>query len=191
MSNFYETRQKQFYEKYWLEQTPGLINVNGFKDYPMDIYNSFLQYLEEDGNVLDLGCGNGLLLRHLTYFSNLNVVPYGVDFLEQSIEQAKEEILPQFNENFYCCSIDLFSTEIKFKYIILEPYLLYEKDRKSVVEKLKNFLAPGGSIIIYNYHDALKNEKIEDLFHYPGLEGFNFEKYNRFDIGLDIAYLVV
>ena len=190
MNNFYKARQKKFQEKYWKEQTPDLTNVNGFSVYPTDMYNNFLEYIQHDGNVLDLGCGNGLLLKHLVNNSNRKVIPFGVDFLEQSISQAKKDILPEFSDNFYICSIDKFFTNTKFQYIIFEPYLVNEEDRTVIVEKLKDFLEPGGRIIVYTYHDALKNENIKDIFHYPGLEDCRFQKYNRFDVGMDIAYIV-
>ena len=39
------------------------------------------------------------MLRHLVRRSKYSLVPYGVDFIEESIKQAKETILPEYAEN--------------------------------------------------------------------------------------------
>ena len=40
------------------------------------------------------------MLRHLVRRSKYSLMPYGVDFIEESIKQAKETILPEYAENF-------------------------------------------------------------------------------------------
>jgi len=49
------------------------------------------------GSVLDLGCGNGVLLKKIC--SNNQLVPYGVDIRESCLDHARE-LLPGFSENF-------------------------------------------------------------------------------------------
>jgi len=50
------------------------------------------------GNVLDLGCGNGALLRRIVD-TNPGVVPFGIDIDGSRIAHARE-VLPEFGANF-------------------------------------------------------------------------------------------
>lgn len=54
-------------------------------------------------SVVDLGCGNGALLRELCRTSDA-VVPFGVDFTAEKIERARS-LLPAYRDNFVCADI--------------------------------------------------------------------------------------
>jgi len=83
---WYEKRKKRLWKMYW-EGNDGtdILRPNGFREYPDEIYDLFLSLVNHDGRVLDLGCGNGLMLRHLITRSRYRLIPYGVDFIEESI----------------------------------------------------------------------------------------------------------
>lgn len=98
---FYRERKRRLWEMYWKNNDgTDIFMPNGFRSYPEEIYNLFLRLIDHDGKVIDLGCGNGLMLRHLVRRSKYSLVPYGIDFIEKSIKQAKETILPEYAENF-------------------------------------------------------------------------------------------
>jgi hypothetical protein len=50
------------------------------------------------GNILDLGCGNGVLLKKICA-GNDALVPYGIDMKTSCLDHARE-LLPSFDENF-------------------------------------------------------------------------------------------
>lgn len=84
----------------WLSPFGTLFNQNGYRNPPEDIYTAFLRVLDSGGKVLELGCGNGLLLRYLFDHSPQVIVPYGVDINPRSIETAKASVFPCFAEHF-------------------------------------------------------------------------------------------
>jgi len=43
------------------------------------------------------------MLRHLVTRSRYRLVPYGVNFLEESIRQAKETVLPEYGRTLTMC----------------------------------------------------------------------------------------
>ena len=78
-----------------------VLRPNGFNEYLKEIYDLFLSLIDHGGKVLDLGCRNGLLLKHLVENSKYDLIPYGVDFIEESIRQVKEIILPQYAKKLH------------------------------------------------------------------------------------------
>ncbi|MEQ9714009.1 MAG: class I SAM-dependent methyltransferase [Candidatus Asgardarchaeum sp.] len=141
-----------------------ILRPNGFDEYPTDVYNLFLSLIDHDGKVLDLGCGNGLLLRHLITNSKYKLIPYGVDFIEESIKQAKEKILPEFAENFTTANIiDYDLKESSFDFILFDPYHLHPKDIPKMTHKIIKACRKNGKVIFYTYKDVLTVLKIINL----------------------------
>ena len=62
---------------------------------------------DNGGNVLDLGCGNGVLLAKVCAGSAL--IPYGVDTNRSALERARH-LFPRFSDNFF--EGDLFDVEL-------------------------------------------------------------------------------
>ena len=115
-------------------------------------YEAFLSPFDRDGDVLDLGCGNGALLRFLLSHLSVKISPYGVDFLEESIQEAKTVILPDFSDNFFTSSIDDFYPRVqKFSYIITSPDYTFDPDVKKHVKKCFGWLESCGKLILYDY----------------------------------------
>lgn len=142
-----------------------ILRPNGFNVYPEEIYNLFLSLIDRDGRVIDLGCGNGLMLRHLVMNSKHRLVPYGVDFIEESIRQAKELILPEYAENFKTGNIvDLDLSPDFFEFIFFDPYNVHPDDMEHMINKILKACKPGGKIIFYTYSDVLKALKFINIF---------------------------
>src|SRR5437867_2880150 len=80
------------------------------------------------GNVLDLGCGNGALLKKM-HEAIPDSVPFGIDIVRTHIEHAAE-LNPQFATNFI--SGDLFESDLiwpggrTYALVILMPGRLLE-----------------------------------------------------------------
>ena len=156
--DWYEKRKKRLWKMYW-EGNDGtdILRPNGFREYPAEIYDLFLSLVDHDGKVLDLGCGNGLMLRHLITRSPYKLVPYGVDFLEESIRQAKELVLPEFADNFWVANVAEVELEPgSFDFIFFDPYHVHPDDRADVVVRVIRACRPGGKVIFYTYRDVLR-----------------------------------
>ncbi len=160
--DFYEKRKRIFWKKYWKDNDGSdILRPNGFKEYPCEIYNQLMKPIDSDGAVLDLGCGNGLFLRHIMKYSGYKITPYGIDFIEESIKQAKEILHPQYKENFKVGNIaDIELEKEKYDYIYFDPYSIHPNDIEQVTQKIIDACKPNGKIIFYTYKDVLTILKI-------------------------------
>jgi len=115
-------------------------------------YEAFLSLFDRGGDVLDLGCGNGALLRFLLSRLSVKISPYGVDFLEESIQEAKTVVLSDFSDNFFASSIDDFNPGVqKFSCIITSPDYTFDPDFRKHVKKCFSWLEPRGKLMLYDY----------------------------------------
>ena len=174
----YERRKQEYHKMYFQDQDKRSIYwTNGFEECPVDIYGLFLCFIEHSGNILDLGCGNGLCLKFIKENSELNLEPYGIDFQPAAIEEAREKIFPDRPENFWLGNtVDVEFENNFFDYILLDPYHIHEKERKDVISRVLCKMKKGGSLILYSYHDsmcALRHRRIKD---FVGMENFDLYK---------------
>mgnify|MGYP003883560031 CR=1 FL=1 len=154
---FYEERKRRYREMYW-EGNDGsdILRPNGFSEYPDEIYDLFLSLIDHSGKVIDLGCGDGLMLRRLVTRSRYRLVPYGVDFLEESIRQAREVVLPEYAKNFVVANVADCDPGVKtFDFIFFDPYTVHPDDLEPVVRRLLRACRPGGKVVFYTYRDVL------------------------------------
>src|SRR5262249_52773938 len=79
----------------WLQTYGSLHGTNGYSTPRWDIYDQFLGVVDRPGQILELGCGNGLLLRFLCDLSGHLLQPFGVDIKEPSIHEAKTIVFPE------------------------------------------------------------------------------------------------
>ncbi|MGC9095221.1 MAG: class I SAM-dependent methyltransferase [Candidatus Bathyarchaeia archaeon] len=164
--DFYHARKQRLWNMYWKDNDGSdIFRPNGFDEYPKEIYDLFLSLIDHDGRVIDLGCGNGLMLRHLLTKSKHKLIPYGVDFIEESIKQAKEVILPMYAENFKVGNIvDIELGTGYFDFIFFDPYDVHPNDVQGMIDKLLKACKHGGKIIFYTYKDVLKALRLIKLF---------------------------
>ncbi|RLG47969.1 MAG: hypothetical protein DRO06_02050 [Thermoproteota archaeon] len=162
---FYERRRERLRRMYW-EGNDGsdLLRPNGFREYPEDVYDLFLSLIDRDGDVIDLGCGNGLMLRHLVERSGFRLIPHGVDFIEESIRQAREVVLPEYAENFWVANVaDVDLGEESYDFIFFDPYAVHPADLEEVVGRVLRACRPGGKVIFYVYRDVLLGLRLANL----------------------------
>ena len=163
-NDWYEVKKRKLKELYWEQNKGNPYLPNGFLVYPHEIYDFFLGFINHPGRVIDLGCGNGLLLRHLVENSEHELIPYGVDFIEESIEQARRDILPEFADNFVVANVRDYVREMPdeyFDFIFFDPYNVHPKDLPETVNHLIRACRTGGRIIFYTYHDVLESLNFE------------------------------
>ena len=110
----------------------------------------FLSIIKNKKNVLDIGCGEGELLRYLKKKNKCNC--YGIDFSQKLIKLARRK---SKNINYYCIDMnkikDDFKVKIKFDYIITKrsiQNLTSWKDQKKFINQLKFFSSPKTKILL-------------------------------------------
>jgi hypothetical protein len=130
---------------------------------------------ESSGPVLDLGCGNGALLKKI-FETNPSIVPFGIDSEATRIAHARE-ILPQFAQNFIlgnmCDSDALWSPERKYTLVILMPGRIVEAGHIRAT-RLRAWLRRCDLILVYAYDDFLiRYRGLKSLVAQAGLEFMN------------------
>ena len=126
--------------------------------------NIFLSIIKNKKNVLDIGCGDGELLRNLKKKKQCNC--YGIDFSQNLIRVAQKK---SKNINYFCIDMNKikkeFKTKVKFDYIITKrsiQNLTSWNDQKKFINQLKFFSNPKTKILLMeSSNDGLK--KINDM----------------------------
>ena len=109
------------------------------------------------GNILDLGCGNGVLLRKICEASP-GRVPFGLDIDPERIAHARE-ILPAFVENFLCGNMleeeRIWAAGRRYDLVILMPGRLVEAGPERVPWFRERVVALAENVLVYAYGDWL------------------------------------
>jgi len=110
----------------------------------------FLSIIKKNKNVLDIGCGDGKLLRELKIKKNCNC--YGIDFSKNLINIAKKK---SRGINYYCIDMKkigkVFNTKVKFDYIITKrsiQNLTSWNDQKKFLNQINLFSSPKTKIFL-------------------------------------------
>lgn len=115
-------------------------------------YAAMLESIHSDGTILDLGCGDGMLLHYILAHSPFHHIPYGIDFLEESIDQAKAAVLPEFADNFRVGNVaDLDWPRPTFRFVIACPDHVQPGDQADFVMNLTSRIEAGGRLVLYEY----------------------------------------
>lgn len=118
-------------------------------------------YLKENSDILDLGCGPGLYAER---FEKLGHRIVGIDFSKRSIEYARESAAKNGMdiEYIYKNYIDMDYFE-EFDAIILiycDFGVLNNEDRENLLFKIHKALKPGGYFIFDVFGESFREEKI-------------------------------
>ncbi len=151
--------------------------LNGYSRVPYGPYTSTLHLINQDGKIIDLGCGNGMLLKYASQFSGHKLIPFGIDISEMALEQAVNEIFPNHKENFHLVDVNQYGfAQGKFNLIITNPF--YAKDMGELTDKCLDNLEPGGRIIYRVHDDVLRINRIQSLDEVSALKGYNMKTSN-------------
>jgi hypothetical protein len=105
------------------------------------------------GNVLDLACGNGVLLRKICH-SNPNLIPWGVDASSDAITHTRL-LSPHFAKNFVLSDIAddcaVWSNDREFQLVILSLRLLNEVSAERTGKLLRCIKERAKSLLVYAY----------------------------------------
>lgn len=188
MKDFYKDRRGFYFQHYWSTKHDNFLIPNGFIHYPTKEYDYFVTIINNLNNakrcnIMDVCCGNGLLLKHLIEHCDHQIIPFGIDFISLSIEQAINVIHPDFRQNFFISNaIDFDFSKYTFDFILLDPYHFLDTDLKELLPRI--IKQTNNSIIFYTYIDVLEQAKFDSIANFPvlknmntyDLEVFNYEK---------------
>ena len=170
--NYYQEKQKFYLETYWKNNDEGnLYRPNGFENLPENIYQAFCEQIDKNGKILDLGCGNGLMLRYLMEATGYKLIPYGIDFIKPPIKQAKEVLHPQYAAHFVVGNVIDYSFKSgPFDFIFATIHHIHPADRGKYLQKIKKHCKKEGKIIFYEYSDVLKQNQYNWVGEFPELK---------------------
>jgi predicted TPR repeat methyltransferase len=133
---------------------------------PKEIVNQLATYLEntnEKQNILDFGCGTGLVGEELKNYS-YDYVLDGIDVSEKMIEKAESKQI--YNKIF---NIDLHKEDLKedrkYNFIISSGVFLEGHVNFNVIDKLHKLLEKDG-IIIVTIRNSYKDKNKDTFYSY-------------------------
>jgi len=139
------------------------IDYEKWKEFRFFIVNE----IDKPGTIIDIGCANGFLLHCLQEWSDLRLIPYGIDKNAELVQQAKA-LFSDIPHNFRHCSvedfcgkkIDYFPSEFNYIYWNF-PNRWKPQAKKYVFEQLRTHMSKKGKFIIglYGTNDINLNEK--------------------------------
>ncbi len=143
---------KNYYNEHALEFVENTFDVD-----MTNVYEPFLEYIPQSGEILDIGCGSG---RDALYFKNMGFVVDAFDYSERLVQLAKEKTgLDIQHKSFY----DLDSVN-KYDGIWACASLLHceRKRLPEVIQKIIVALKENGVCYVsfkYGDQDRIKNER--------------------------------
>ena len=131
--------------------------------FPWEELQVFIPYLQDNFKVLDLGCGNGRLLKVLQE-SGKKFDYLGLDFAENLIAEARKQF-PDFS--FQTADMESLKLEPEsFDMIFLIAsfhHLDTKKKRKEVLKNIYQALKPGGLLFMTNW-DLRQKKYLKNFF---------------------------
>jgi uncharacterized protein len=152
--------------------------TNGFDESPELTYQYFEEFIPVGKiNVIDLGCGNGLLLNYLME-KQFKLIPHGIDFRKEAIDEAIKYIHQDSASNFSVCNISDYDFDnSSFDLIFLDPFHVHDDERMAIVTRALASVNSNGFLILFSYYDALRLKNINWVKEYKGLEHLKINKY--------------
>lgn len=110
--------------------------------------------VDRDGDFLDVGCANGLLLETLMTWcleKGVSLTPHGIDFVPELVELARARH-PAHRDNFAVANAWDWRPRRRYDYVRLSVEIVRAPDRAELVRRtLERAVAPGGRLIATHY----------------------------------------
>jgi SAM-dependent methyltransferase len=112
-----------------------------------------VEAIERDGDFLDVGCANGLLIEDIVRWAASAghvIVPYGIDLGEMLIDLARQR-LPRFAANFEVADAWSWQPNRTWDHVFSLADLAPDDLACEWLARLAGWVAPGGRLIIGSY----------------------------------------
>jgi ubiquinone/menaquinone biosynthesis C-methylase UbiE len=146
-------RVKEFYDQL---RFPGEYSISGIENQKNNLTNRYLciidNYIGSTDQVLDVGCGSGLVSNLLASRHPLANIT-AIDF-SQATEYAEhvKQTLDLNNVKFVQQDFALFDTDQLYDTVICQGVLHHMPDWNTALPKLKSLVRSGGTLIVGLYH---------------------------------------
>lgn len=108
-----------------------------------------LEHVANPGTIVDLGCGEGILLEKLVKkFPNQNIV--GIDFMKENVEICQKHLLPARQGDIY--DLDLKDGSVDM--VILMEVIEHLENASKAIKEIYRILRPNGKLIVIFPNDA-------------------------------------
>lgn len=118
-----------------------------------------------DGDVLDIGCANGLLMESLHRWGGeegRSVEPYGVDISAALVDVARAR-LPQWADRIWAANAATWRPPRRWDYVRTGlEYVPEDRVRDFVEHLLTSYVAPGGRLIVGKTNERCDRPSIGD-----------------------------
>ena len=131
-----------------LEQLPRYAVIEGWR-----------RRLKPRGSVLDLGCGEGVLLDQIPVADDVNYT--GVDLSRVAIDAATRKVRNAAIERFVCADLVTFQPPpgAAFDVIVFNEVLYYLEDPIATINRYRAVLGRDGLVIVSVFHENLRTWK--------------------------------
>lgn len=134
-----------------------------------------LEAVTRDGDFLDIGCANGLLLESLIDWArerDITLTPHGIDFVPELVELAQERF-PEHRDNFSVANAYDWQPDRRYDYVhTLLEFVPRERQAEYLQRLLNEVVAPGGRLIVSSYGSRTRNERPLDVDLHLQMLGF-------------------
>lgn len=110
--------------------------------------------VHRDGDFLDVGCANGLLLESLIGWCGergIRLRPHGIDFVAPLIALARERH-PEHAASFEVANVWYWQPRRRYDFVRTNLEYVREPDWPEFVARQLPMVAPGGRLIVCHYH---------------------------------------
>lgn len=122
------------------------------------VITGYIQFLTRTGNILDVGCGEGLLSQKLCQSAYAKYL--GIDLSAVAIDKANQRRDAQDSRcAFLAADVETFTTDAKFDVIVFNECLYYLPAPVETLRRYEGFLATNGAIIV-SMHETVETKKI-------------------------------
>ena len=119
-------------------------------EYMFELIDQKTDILNRPFSFLDIGCGNGWVVRKVSKIKNCNLAE-GIDGAEEMIEKAKRN---DENNNYYLNDIESWTPNKKYDIIFSMEVFYYFNNPGEIISRLSRFIKEGGIFIIGIDHYA-------------------------------------
>jgi len=120
-------------------------------------YSTLIPLLKSGLRVLDVGCGTGAISKGIADMVGENGYVVAIDSSKHLIEKGRKDFKSTSNLELIEADLFTYNPNEKFDLIVSARVMQWLSNPKEALQKLKEFLKPGGQISVLDYnHNALE-----------------------------------